>query len=646
MTQSTTAEPDSTRKQDESPVEYKRKPTAAGAESSGGARERSILATLPAYLWPTDRPDLKWRVVVSMVCLLAAKLASVSVPFFYREAVNRLAPPDGPSAGVEVLVVVPVLVVVAYGLSRVMMQGLGQLRDGLFAKVGQHALRSLALKTFRHIHELSLQFHLERQTGGLSRVIERGTKGIDFLLRYTLFSIGPIIIEVVLVAAILHTLFDYRYALVTLVTVVAYISFTLVVTEWRTGHRRRMNDSDSQANTHAIDSLLNYETVKYFGTERHEAERYDRSMERYEKAAVATQVSLALLNSGQELILSTGLVVVMLMAGFGVADGALSVGDFVLVNTFMIQLFTPLNWLGSVYRDIRQSLVDMENMFDLLAVKQKINDSPDAPPLQVSDGVVEFRNVSFGYDPQRPVLRDVSFTVPKNSTVALIGPSGAGKSTIGRLLFRFYDVDGGAVLIDGQNIAEVNQESLRHAIGIVPQDTVLFNDTIGYNIGYGRLGASEDDVADAARLAQVDGFIRRLPEQYQTRVGERGLKLSGGEKQRVAIARTLLKDPPILLLDEATSALDSHTEHEIQGALNKVTERRTTLVIAHRLSTIVDADEILVLDQGRIVERGRHADLLSQNGLYAALWTRQQQEGQVRRQLAELTGDEAQQTVH
>jgi len=608
--------------------------TTSTAHRSG--QEKSILKTLPPFLWPAGRTDLKVRVVLAIASLILAKLASVAVPFLYREAVNTLTPVAGTAT---TIMVVPVMLIVGYGVSRVMMLGFAQLRDGVFSKVSQQALRSLALQTFQHIHELSLQFHLDRHTGSLSRVIERGTKGVDFLLRYILFNIVPVIIEVVMVSAILYAMFDYRYLVATLSTVALFIAFTLVVTEWRVGHRRRMNESDNEANTKAVDSLLNYETVKYFGTEEHEANRYDKAMGRYEAAAVDTQVSLALLNTGQEVIVATGLVSVMVMAGFGVAAGDLTLGDFVMVNTFMIQLYAPLNLLGFVYREIRQSLIDMENMFDLLQMEQKIVDQPNAPPLKVSDGIVEFRNVSFGYESGRTILKNVSFEIPKNSTVAIIGPSGGGKSTIGRLLFRFYDLDSGEILIDGQNIAEVQQQTLRHAIGIVPQDTVLFNNTVGYNIGYGRIDASPDEIQRAAELAQVDRFIQRLPAGYDTLVGERGLKLSGGEKQRVAIARTLLKDPPILLLDEATSALDSHTEQEIQGALKKVAERRSSLVIAHRLSTIVDADQILVLDQGEIVERGTHAVLMARQGLYAALWNRQQQEGEALRQLEELAED-------
>ena len=615
------------------------KPAAAKRNSSldntdqRQGQEKSILRMLPPFLWPAGRPDLKLRVVFAVCSLILAKLASIAVPFFYRAAVDALTPVAGAATSI---VVVPVMIIVGYGVARVMMLGFAQLRDGVFAKVSQHALRLLALQTFQHIHELSLQFHLDRHTGSLSRVIERGTKGVDFLLRYILFNIGPVIIEVIMVSAILYTMFDYRYLVVTLTTVAMFVGFTFVVTEWRVGHRRRMNESDNEANTKAVDSLLNYETVKYFGTEEHEASRYDKAMSRYETAAVDTQVSLALLNTGQELIVATGLVSVMVMAGFGVASGDLTLGDFVMVNTFMIQLYAPLNLLGFVYREIRQSLIDMENMFDLLQMEQKIVDQPDAPPLKVSDGTVEFRNVSFGYEPERPILKNISFEIPKNSTVAIIGPSGGGKSTIGRLLFRFYDLDSGEILIDGQNIAEVQQQTLRHAIGIVPQDTVLFNNTVGYNIAYGRIDADPQEIQRAAKLAQVDHFIQQLPAGYETLVGERGLKLSGGEKQRVAIARTLLKDPPILLLDEATSALDSHTEQEIQGALKKVAEQRSSLVIAHRLSTIVDADQILVLDNGEIVERGNHAELLAQQGLYAALWNRQQQEGEALRQLEEL----------
>lgn len=605
-------------------------------------QEKTIFQTLLPYLWPQGRSDLKWRVVIAVCSLVLAKLAGASVPFLYKEAVDRLSPnPDLATA----VIVVPIMLIVGYGVSRVMMLGFSQLRDGVFSKVGQHALRSLALQTFQHIHELSLQFHLNRHTGGLSRIIERGTKGTDFLLRYTLFSIVPIIIEVLMVSAILFAMFDYRYLLATLGTVAAYITFTFVLSEWRTQHRRRMNESDASANTKAVDSLLNYETVKYFGTEQHEAARYDQAMARYEKAAVDTQVSLAVLNTGQELIIASGLVTVMILAGMGITEGNLSLGDFVLVNTFMIQLYTPLNMLGFVYREIRQSLVDMENMFDLLQMEEKIADLPDAKPLHISNGEVEFKKVSFGYDQQRQILADVSFRVAKNSTVAIVGPSGAGKSTIGRLLYRFYELDGGEILIDGQNIARVRQDSLRHAIGIVPQDTVLFNDSIGYNIGYGRIGAGQTEIEDAARLAQVDSFIKRMPLGYKTLVGERGLKLSGGEKQRVAIARTLLKDPPILLLDEATSALDSQTEQEIQGALRKVTEKRTSLVIAHRLSTIIDADQILVLDQGRIVERGTHHQLLAENGLYADMWNRQQQEDLARKQLEQVAEPPPQQTA-
>jgi len=492
----------------------------------------------------------------------------------------------------------------------------------------QRALRDLGLATFRHLHALSLRFHLERQTGGLSRVIERGTTGIDSLLSYLVFSILPIIIEILLVCGILWTLYDLTYAAVTLVTITGYIAYTLTITEWRTKFRRMMNETEEEAHAKAIDSLLNYETVKYFGNEEHEAKRFDVALERYERAAVKSQVTLSLLNVGQGAIIAAGTIIIMIMAGHGVADGSMTVGDFVLVNAYLIQLYLPLNFLGNVYRQIKQSIIDMEKMFRLLEVPREVADPPDAAALKVAGGRIEFRNVRFGYDPARTILDDVSFTVEPGTTVAIVGPSGAGKSTISRLLFRFYDVNAGAVLIDGQDVREVTQSSLRAAIGIVPQDTVLFNDTIYYNIAYGRPSASRAEVEEAARLARIHGFVAMLPDGYEAMVGERGLKLSGGEKQRVAIARTLLKRPSIFLFDEATSALDTHTEKEIQASLREVSASRTTLVIAHRLSTIIDADQILVLEKGRVVERGRHADLLAKDGLYASMWRRQQEAAQ------------------
>ncbi|MEQ8268130.1 MAG: ABC transporter ATP-binding protein/permease [Parvibaculum sp.] len=579
------------------------------------------LATMLPRLWPPGRTDLHVRVVVAMLALVAAKGITVYVPFLYKEAVDRLSPETVAAAAV----LVPVMLIVAYGVGRIMMVALAQLRDAVFAKVGQNAVRELAVETFRHLHALSLRFHLERRTGGLSRVIERGTKGVDFLLRFSLFNIVPTIIELGLVCIILAYAFDIRYAAVTGATVILYIAFTFVVTEWRTRFRREMNDLDTEANTKAVDSLLNYETVKYFGNEDHEAKRFDRSMSGYERAAIKTATSLSVLNTGQTLIFSGGLTILMLMAAQGIAQGVLTVGSFVMINAYLIQLYQPLNLLGTVYREIRQALIDMETMFDLLQVPAEIRDAPGAAALNVEGGEIVFENVSFYYDPDRRILDDVSFRVPAGRTLAIVGPSGAGKSTIARILFRFYDISEGSVRIDGQDIRDVKQDSLRAAIGMVPQDTVLFNDTIRYNIRYGHPDASDAEVEAAAELARIGSFIERLPKGYETRVGERGLKLSGGEKQRVAIARTILKNPPVLLLDEATSALDTHTEKEIQAALKGISRNRTTLIIAHRLSTVVDADEILVLDHGRVVERGRHETLLALGGAYAAMWSRQRE---------------------
>ena len=519
----------------------------------------------------------------------------------------------------------PVLLIVAYGVARALALAFGELRDAVFARVAQRAIRQVALKTFRHLHALSLRFHLERQTGGLSRAIERGTAGIEFLLTFSLFNIVPTIVEMALVTVILWTLYDFTFAAVILATIVVYIALTSAITEWRTKYVRQMNETDAEANTKAIDSLLNFETVKYFGNEDHEADRFDRSRQRYERAAIRSKATLSMLNIGQGVVIAIGLVLVMIMAGQGVVEGRMTVGDFVLVNTYLVQLYMPLNFLGFVYREIRQSLVNMEQMFSLLSINTEIADKPGATPLQVSQGVVEFRNVDFRYEANRAILHDVSFRVPAGHTVAIVGPSGAGKSTISRILFRFYDVASGSVTIDGQDIRDVTQKSLRAAIGIVPQDTVLFNDTIYYNIAYGRPSATTEEVEQAARLARIHDFIVSLPDGYKTMVGERGLKLSGGEKQRVAIARTILKNPPILLFDEATSALDTQTEREIQNSLKEVSRARTTLVIAHRLSTVVDAEEIIVLDKGRIVERGRHGELLNRAGIYAAMWQRQQE---------------------
>ncbi len=580
---------------------------------------RAVRALMP-YLWPRGDAELRVRVVIALVLLVAAKIATVAIPAVFGRAVDALE--AGVSAGG--VASVPVALLVGYGLLRVGQQGFAELRDFVFAKVGQRAIRRIALKVFEHLHALALRFHMDRQTGGLSRAIERGIKGIDFLLRFMLFSILPTLVEILLVCGILWSMFGFVFSAITFVTVMIYVVFTLIFTEWRLKFRRAMNDSDSEANTKAIDSLLNFETVKYFGNEAHEARRYDESMQRYEKAAVKSLTTLSLLNVGQGLIMALGMTILLVLSGFRVSDGSMSIGQFTAVNLYMMQLFQPLNFLGFVYREIKQSLVDMETMFGLLSENQEVEDSPGSQPLNVADGVVRFEHVSFRYDPRKAVLRDVDFEVPAGHTVAIVGASGAGKSTISRLLFRFYDVDDGRITIDGQDIRDVTQSSLRAAIGIVPQDTVLFNDSIFYNIQYGRPSASPAEVEEAARLAQVHDFVMSLPDGYNARVGERGLKLSGGEKQRVAIARTILKGPKILLFDEATSALDTHTEREIQKALEQVSANRTTLVIAHRLSTVVNADEIIVLDNGVIVERGRHDALLAQNGMYADLWQRQQ----------------------
>jgi ATP-binding cassette, subfamily B, heavy metal transporter len=600
----------------------------------------TTMARLWPYIWPSDRPDLQARVTLAMGLLLLAKLATIAVPFTFKWATDALSgqgtAPVAPDSWLAWAVAVPVLMTIAYGAMRILMAVFTQLRDGLFAKVAMNAVRRLAIRTFEHMHLLSLRFHLERKTGGLTRVLERGRNGIETIVRMVLLQLMPTIIELALIVAVLLYQFDWRYVALIVVTVVLYMGFTYVATEWRIGIRRKMNDSDTDANTKAIDSLLNYETVKYFSAEDRETKRYDRSMARYEDASVQSYVSLAVLNAGQAAIFTVGLALAMVMCAYGVKNGTNTVGDFVMINAMMIQLYQPLNFMGMVYREIKQAVTDIETMFTILARKAEIEDKPDAKPLQISRGSLRFDNVNFSYERERVILKGLSFEVPAGKTIAIVGPSGAGKSTISRLLFRFYDVSGGSISIDGQDLRDVTQKSLREAIGMVPQDTVLFNDTIRYNIRYGRWEAGDADVEEAARLAQIDGFIRMAPKGYETEVGERGLKLSGGEKQRVAIARTILKGPPILLLDEATSALDSHTEKEIQDALDRVSRNRTTLVIAHRLSTIVGADEIIVLDKGMIVERGTHQQLLARSGLYASMWNRQREAEEAREKLARV----------
>jgi len=581
---------------------------------------RTIKRVIP-YLWPDGEVWVKRRVLIAMAALLLSKLIAVYTPIIYRDAVNALS-----GEGVSDLLLGAVGLTVAYGMARIFTSGFQQLRDGVFAAVAQRALRKLALETFTHIHRLSMRYHITRKTGGLSRIIERGVKGVDFLLRFLLFSVGPLILELLLVAGIFFFLFDVWYLAVVVGTIALYVWFTFTVTEWRVKLRREMNDRDTDANQKAIDSLLNFETVKYFGAERREGQRYDAAMEGYEAAAIKTASSLAFLNFGQALLITMGLIAVMVMAALGVQNGDLTVGDFVMVNAYMIQITLPLNFLGTVYREIRQSLVDMGEMFDLLGQPAEIQDKPEATQIEVSNGTVVLDNVHFGYDSARPILKGVSLKVGAGETVAIVGPSGSGKSTIGRLLFRFYDVSEGRLSIDGQDVRDVTQESLHGVIGVVPQDTVLFNDTIRYNIAYGRDGASEEEIVAAAKAAQIHDFIAALPNGYDTAVGERGLKLSGGEKQRVGIARTLLKDPPVLLLDEATSALDTETEREIQSALRKAAEGRTVITIAHRLSTISDADLIVVLEDGEVAEQGTHDALLKRKGRYASLWARQSSE--------------------
>jgi ABC-type transport system involved in Fe-S cluster assembly fused permease/ATPase subunit len=586
--------------------------------------KRSALRTIRRvgpYLWPRDNSAVKTRLIVSMLLLVLAKLISAGTPFLYGYTVDSLVSPDA-----SLFVIGAIVLIVAYGLARVLSNGFQQLRDVVFAPVAQRALRSLALETFQHIHNLSMRYHITRRTGGLSRIIERGVKGVEFLLRYLVFSIGPLALELVLLSVFLLWKLDLWYVLVLFGTIAVYVWFTFKVTEYRVKLRREMNEQDTDAAQKAIDSLLNFETVKYFGAEAREAKRYDAAMAGYEAAALKTSYSLAALNFGQALLITAGLTIVMVMAGLQVRAGALTVGDFVMVNAVMIQITMPLNFLGTVYREIRQALVDMGQMFDLLEQPKEITTKPGAPDLKVTGGSISLRNIAFSYEAGRQILRDVSLDIPAGQTVAIVGSSGSGKSTIGRLLFRFYDVTGGALSIDNQDVRDVTQSSLQNAIGVVPQDTVLFNDTILYNIAYGRDGASRADVEQAARDAQIHAFIQSLPEGYDTVVGERGLKLSGGEKQRVGIARTLLKNPPILLLDEATSALDSETEHEIQGALAQAGLGRTVIVIAHRLSTVAEADMIVVLENGVVVETGRHEALLAKAGRYYDLWMLQSAE--------------------
>jgi ABC-type transport system involved in Fe-S cluster assembly fused permease/ATPase subunit len=606
--------------------------------ADGAASLLHTVIVLWPYIWPSDRRDLKLRVWVTMGLLLLAKIATMAVPFTFKWATDALtgqgSAPVEPWSWFAWAIAAPVLMTVAYGFTRILMAVLTQARDGLFAKVAMNAVRRLAYMVFEHMHLLSLRFHLERKTGGLTRVLERGRNAIETIVRMVIMQLVPTVIELSFIIVVLLYQFDWRYVVLIVATVACYMIYTYFATEWRIGIRRRMNDSDTDANVKAIDSLLNYETVKYFVAEEREARRYDRAMARYEEASVKSYVSLAVLNAGQATIFTIGLAGAMVMCAYGIKDGTHTVGDFIMINAMMIQLYQPLNFMGMVYREIKQAVIDIENLFAILNRKPEIEDRPGAPPLDARGGAIRFDNVSFSYEPGREILKGLSFEVPAGKTVAVVGPSGAGKSTISRLLYRFYDVTGGRIEIDGQDIRDVTQVSLRSAIGMVPQDTVLFNDTIRYNIRYGRWEATDAEVEEAARNAQIDHFIRIAPKGYETEVGERGLKLSGGEKQRVAIARTILKGPPILLLDEATSALDSHTERDIQDALDRVSKNRTTLVIAHRLSTIVGADEILVLDHGVIVERGRHQQLLASGGLYASMWNRQREAEAAREKLA------------
>ena len=613
----------------------------ADKKPSVNADDASVFATIAnlwTYMWPADRADLRLRVVLAIAALLISKVATTLIPFAYKGIIDSL---DGsaPNGAVILGLAVPIMLVIAYVVGNIVDAGFQQLRDVLFASVGQNAVRKLALRTFHHLHRLSLRFHLARRTGGLSRVIERGTKGIETIVRFTMLNILPTIVEFIITAVIFVWMFGISYLGVLVVTIWAYLYFTVKASNWRIAIRRDMNESDTDANGKAIDSLLNFETVKYFANEKMEADRYDASMAGYERSAIRIWTSLGFLNFGQALIFYGGFLIIAIMAINGVLAGRLTLGDFVLLNTFLMQIYRPLNFIGFVYRELRQGLTDIEEMFKLLDQNPEIEDKPGATPLAISGPVIRFDNVTFSYDPDRAILKGVSFEVPAGKTVAIVGPTGAGKSTISRLLYRFYDVTGGAITIDGQDLRDVTQESLRSAIGMVPQDTVLFNDTIGYNIEYGRPGASAEEVRAAAAMAQVGPFIETLPKGYDTPVGERGLKLSGGEKQRVAIARTILKAPSILILDEATSALDTKTERDIQSALDVVSQNRTTVVIAHRLSTVVNADEILVLREGVVAERGNHLGLLARDGLYAQMWNRQREATEAEEKLLETAND-------
>ncbi|WP_039951632.1 ABCB family ABC transporter ATP-binding protein/permease [Candidatus Bartonella washoeensis] len=604
--------------------------------SSDTGQTLRTLYNLWPYMWPADRRDLKIRVLWAIFYLVLAKLILISVPYFFKYATNALdvnfeVPVWFPSSWI-----VPIMLVFAYNVARIIQAGLNQLRDSLFATVGQHAIRQLAYKTFVHMHGLSLRFHLERRTGGLSRVIERGTKGIEAIVRFSILNTVPTVLEFVLTAFVFYINYGWRYFFIVVATVGLYTWFTIKASDWRIQIRQKMNTADTEANTRAVDSLLNFETVKYFGNETLEAQRFDSSMAGYEKAATKIWTSLSWLNFGQALIFGIGMTILMLMSAYEVFRETQTLGDFVFINALLMQLSIPLNFIGSIYREVRQGLTDIEAMFDLLDVQEEIVDKSDAKPLIISGGTIRFNQVKFSYDSNRQILKEIDFEVPGGKTVAIVGPSGAGKSTISRLLFRFYDVDAGSITIDGQDIRDVTQKSLREAIGMVPQDTVLFNDTIAYNICYGRPSATDEEMRKAAEMAQISKFIEMLPKGFQSMVGERGLKLSGGEKQRVAIARTLLKAPPLLILDEATAALDTATEQDIQQALDIVSRGRTTLIIAHRLSTVINADEILVLKNGRIIENGTHAQLLRKKGLYASMWNKQLEASQAEEKLRKM----------